>query len=52
MLAFQRHVVDHLRGGAALETRAEDYLANIAVEEAVYRSAAEGRWLDVEPPPL
>ena len=52
VLAFQRHVVDYLRTGAPLETRAEDYLANIAVEEAVYRSNAEGRWVGVEMPAL
>ena len=42
-LALQRHVVRHLLDGAALENRGSDYLVNLRVEEAVYRSSAEGR---------
>jgi len=42
-LALQRHVVRHLLEGAALENRGKDYLVNLRVEEAVYRSSAEGR---------
>jgi D-apiose dehydrogenase len=42
-LALQRHVVRHLLEGAALENRGSDYLVNLRVEEAVYRSSAEGR---------
>jgi predicted dehydrogenase len=41
--ALQRHVVAHLLEGAPLENTGRDYLANLRVEEAVYRSAAEGR---------
>ena len=33
----------HLRGGAPLENGARDYLANLHVQAAVYRSHAEGR---------
>lgn len=40
---FQRHVVDHLRGGGELMNVARDYLENLRVEDAVYRSAANGR---------
>ena len=40
---LQRHVVRHLREGAPLENAARDYLTNLRVQEAVYRSHAEGR---------
>ncbi|MEL6946257.1 MAG: gfo/Idh/MocA family oxidoreductase, partial [Pseudomonadota bacterium] len=40
---FTRHVVDHLISGAPVMTAAEDYLTNLAVEEAVYASAADGK---------
>ena len=43
VLAFQRHVVDHLLGRGAIVTLASDYLANLRIEEAVYRASAEGR---------
>ena len=36
---FQRHVISHLRDAAPLETLATDYLRNIEIENAVYRSA-------------
>jgi predicted dehydrogenase len=41
--ALQGHVLAHIIDGAPLENPATDYLANLAVEEAIYRSAAEGR---------
>jgi predicted dehydrogenase len=40
---LQRHVVRHLRDGAPLENSGREYLANLRVQEAVYRSHAEGR---------
>jgi predicted dehydrogenase len=43
--ALQSHVVDHLERGAPLENRGEDYLTNLGIEEAIYRSAATGRWI-------
>ena len=45
VFALQRHVVSHLRDGTPLENTGRAYLANLAVEDAVYRSAAEGRRL-------
>ncbi len=42
-VALQRHVVRHFLEGAALENRGRDYLVNLRIEEAVYRSNAEGR---------
>ena len=51
-LALQRHVVRHLLAGTALENRGRDYLVNLRVEEAVYRSNAEGQGesaVNVEP---
>lgn len=41
--ALQAHVVAHILDGAPVENTAEAYLANLAVEDAIYRSAAEGR---------
>lgn len=40
---FQSHVVDHLIDGTTLENAADEYLANLAIEEAIYNSAKEGR---------
>jgi len=44
---LQRHVVAHLVSGAPLENRARDYLANLRVQEAAYRSAVEGRRVEL-----
>jgi predicted dehydrogenase len=44
---LQRHVVRHLREGAPLENAARDYLTNLRVQEAVYRSHAEGRRVEL-----
>jgi predicted dehydrogenase len=44
---LQRHVVAHFVSGAPLENTARDYLANLRVQEAVYRSAAEGRRIEL-----
>ena len=41
--ALQAHVVRGFLGSAPLENRGKEYLANLRVEEAVYRSSAEGR---------
>ncbi|MEM9782231.1 MAG: Gfo/Idh/MocA family oxidoreductase [Pseudomonadota bacterium] len=40
--ALQAHVVAHLRDGAALENDAMTYLSVQEIENAIYRSAAEG----------
>lgn len=45
--ALQRHVVDHMTRGTPLENRVEDYIRNVLVEEAVYRSHAERRHIDL-----
>jgi predicted dehydrogenase len=42
--ALQRHVVAHLADGAPLENSGEAYLRNLEIEEAIYRSARNGRW--------
>lgn len=39
VLRLQRHVVDHLRKGEPVVNRAQDYLINLRIEEAVYRSS-------------
>ena len=44
---LQRHVVAHFVSGAPLENPARDYLANLRVQEAVYRSAADGRRIEL-----
>jgi hypothetical protein len=41
--ALQAHVLAHLRQGAPLENGARDYLVNLHVQAAVYRSHASGR---------
>jgi predicted dehydrogenase len=43
VLAFQRHVVEHLLGRGPVVNTALEYLKNLEIEEAVYRSSAEGR---------
>ena len=43
VFALQRHVVDGLMGSGPFENTAADYLRVIEVEEAIYRSANEGR---------
>ena len=40
---LQRHVVEHLRHGAPVMNTARAYLANLRVEEAVYKSSSEGQ---------
>jgi predicted dehydrogenase len=44
---LQCHVVAHLLHKAPVENTALDYLANLRVQEAVYRSAAEGRRIEL-----
>ena len=45
--ATQAHIAAHLLDGTPLETGAEDYLRNVEIEEAIYRSAAERRAIDL-----
>lgn len=45
--ATQAHIVAHLLDGAELVNSGRDYLRNIEIEEAVYRSAKEGRVVPV-----
>ena len=45
--ALQRHVSDHALTGAPLENRAEAYLRNMEIEEAVYRASASGCVVDL-----
>ncbi len=40
--ALQSHVVAHLQNGTALENTGQAYLTNLEVEDAVYRSSAQG----------
>lgn len=49
VFAIQAHVISHLRDGTLLENSGRDYLRNLAIEKAVYRSADEGRWIDTTP---
>jgi predicted dehydrogenase len=44
---LQQHVIAHLQDGAPVENDAARYLRNVEIEEAVYRSAEEGRWITV-----
>lgn len=42
-----RHIVDHLLTGTPLANSGRDYLRNLDIEEAVYRSSAEGSFITV-----
>ena len=42
-----RAALDAFRSGAPAETEAAAYLRNLAIEDAVYRSHDERRWIDV-----
>jgi predicted dehydrogenase len=42
-----RHVADHLLKGMPLVNSGREYLRNVEIEEAAYRSAAEGRFIAV-----
>jgi len=44
---LQRHVVAHFKSGSPLENTAREYLANLRVQEAVYRSAATHRRVEL-----
>jgi D-apiose dehydrogenase len=46
--ALQAHVLEHLRNGAPVENTGREYLRNLYVEEAVYRSHEEGRWIAMD----
>jgi D-apiose dehydrogenase len=37
-------VLAHFQDGAPLENDGRAYLRNLEIEEAIYRSAASGRW--------
>ncbi len=41
---LQSHVIAHLRGDGIIENPASDYVNNVRIEEAIYRSAEEGHW--------
>ena len=43
VFALQQHVLSHFMRGAALENRADEYLRNLEIEEAIYRSAETGQ---------
>jgi len=49
VFALQAHVVAHLRDAGPLENSGRSYLRNLEVEDAVYRSSEEGRWIDLSP---
>lgn len=42
-----RHVVEHLTKGTVLVNSGRDYLRNLAIEETIYRSAEEGRFIAI-----
>ncbi|MEY1556714.1 Gfo/Idh/MocA family protein [Yoonia sp. R2331] len=48
--ALQNHVVSGHLDGTPLENEAHDYLHVIAIEEAIYTSAATGQRIDLESP--
>ncbi|WP_137125210.1 Gfo/Idh/MocA family protein [Roseomonas sp. HF4] len=44
VLLLQAHVLDHLLGRGPVENAARDYLPNLRIETAAYRSAEAGAW--------
>ena len=48
VFALQRHVLRHLAEGAPLENSGRDYLQNLKIEELIYRSAVEKRFLSID----
>jgi hypothetical protein len=42
-----RHIVDHLVSGGPLANDGRSYLRNVAIEEAIYRSNHEARFVEV-----
>jgi D-apiose dehydrogenase len=44
VFALQKHVVAHFGAGTPLENRGDAYLCNLEIEDALYRSAASGRF--------
>ncbi|NLD53193.1 MAG: Gfo/Idh/MocA family oxidoreductase [Burkholderiaceae bacterium] len=46
--SLQAHVARHLAEGKPLENSGRDYLANLRVQEAVYRSSAQGRRVEID----
>lgn len=49
VLATQSHIIAHLRDGSPLENGGREYLRNLDIEEATYRSSEEGRWIELSP---
>ncbi|MEM1316255.1 MAG: Gfo/Idh/MocA family oxidoreductase, partial [Pseudomonadota bacterium] len=47
--AFQEHAIASLASGAAAETEAASYLGNLRIESAIYRSAENGVWRQLNP---
>ena len=45
--ALQAHVLAHLRDGRPLENAAADYLVNLEVQQAIYRSHATGQRVEM-----
>ena len=49
VLALQQHVLDHLQYDKPLENSGQDYLTNLRIEEAIYRSAETGCREKIDP---
>ena len=47
VFATQAHIVSHLRDGTALENSGRAYLRNLEIEDAIYRSSEERRWINL-----
>ncbi len=43
----QRHFIDNLKAGQTFETNGRDYLENLRIQDAVYKSADLGRQIDL-----
>lgn len=45
---LQRHVVDHLSRAGPLENTCCEYLWNLEIEAALYKSNAQKAWIDLD----
>lgn len=48
--ALQKHVVEHLLDGAPIENPGRGYLRNLEIEQTIYRSYEEMRWIETPLP--
>ena len=48
VMAIQEHFADCLHSGEPFETGGEDYLRNLRIQDALYESSRQRRWVDLD----